>query len=71
MYKPAPLALHPFVRQNRTNFISTSFEELEGCLTVHLPHEIIWNANFMQQGNFSDVFLARYVSGTYARHQEH
>jgi len=25
----------------------------------------------MQQGNFIDVFLARYVSGTYAHHQEH
>jgi len=25
----------------------------------------------MQLGNFIDVFLARYVSGTYAHHQEH
>jgi len=25
----------------------------------------------MQQGNFINVFLARHVSGTYARHQEH
>jgi len=25
----------------------------------------------MQQGNFIDVFLARHVSGTYARHQKH
>ena len=33
--------------------------------------EIIWNANFLQQGNFIDVFLARQVSGTYAHHQEH
>ena len=32
---------------------------------------IIWNANLMQQGNFIDVFLARHVSGTQARHQEH
>jgi hypothetical protein len=31
--------------------------KLEGCLTVHLPHEIIWNANLMEQGNFVDVFL--------------
>jgi hypothetical protein len=38
---------------------------------VHLPHEIKRNANFMQQGNFIDVFLARHVSGTYAHHQEH
>ena len=43
----------------------------EGCLTVHLPHEIMWNANFMQLGNFIDVVLARHVSGTYAHHQEH
>ena len=40
-------------------------------MTVHLPHEITWNANLMQQGNFIDVFLARHVSGTYAHHQEH
>ena len=33
----------------------------EGCLTVHLPHEIKWNANLMQKGNFIDVFLARHV----------
>ena len=33
-------------------------------------YEITWNANLMQQGNFSNVFLARHVSGTYARHQE-
>jgi len=25
----------------------------------------------MQQDNFSNVFLARHVSGTYAHHQEH
>jgi len=25
----------------------------------------------MQQGNFLNIFLARHVSGTYARHQEH
>jgi len=29
----------------------------EGWLTVYLPHEIKWNANLMQQGNFIDVFL--------------
>ena len=38
---------------------------------MHLPHEIILNANLMQQGNFINVFLARHVSGTYAHHQEH
>jgi len=43
----------------------------EGCLTVHLLHEIIWNAKLMQQGNFIHIFLARYVSGTYTPHQEH
>ena len=45
--------------------------KLEGCLTVHLPHEIMWNANLMQQGNFIDIFFARHVSGIYAHHQEH
>ena len=43
----------------------------EGCLTVHLPHEITSKANLMQQGNFINVFLARHVSGTFAHHQEH
>ena len=43
----------------------------EGCLTVHLPHEIILNANAMKQGDFVNVFLARHVSGTYAHHQKH
>jgi len=43
----------------------------ESCLTVHLPHVIMWNANLMQQDNFIDEFLARHVSGTYAHHQEH
>ena len=31
----------------------------------------MWNANLMQQGNFSDIFLALHVSGTYAHHQEY
>jgi hypothetical protein len=43
----------------------------EGRLTVRLPREIKWNANLMQLGNFIDVFLARRVSGAYARHQGH
>jgi len=51
--------------------ILRELRQLEGCLTVHLPHEIMWNANLMQQGKFIDVFLARHVSGTYAQHQEH
>ena len=29
----------------------------EGCVTVHLPHEIIWNANLMQQGNFINILM--------------
>jgi len=33
--------------------------------------EIKLNANLMQQDNFIDVFSARHVSGTYARHQGH
>jgi len=44
---------------------------LEGFLTVHLPHGIMWNASLMQRGNFIGVYLARHVSGTYAHHQEH
>ena len=47
------------------------FWKIEGCLTVHLPHEIKLNANLMQLGNFIGVFLVRHVSGTYAHHQEH
>ena len=43
----------------------------EGCLTVHFPNEIIWNANLMQQGIFINVFLAWHVLGTYAHHQAH
>ena len=48
-----------------------------GTQATHAPitrlcdHEIMWNANLMQQSNFIDVFLARPVSGTYAHHQEH
>jgi len=42
----------------------------EGYLTVHLPHEIKWNANLMQLCNFIDVFLARHVSGIHTHHQE-
>ena len=33
-------------------------------MTLHLRHEIMWNANLMQLGNDIDVFLARHVSGT-------
>ena len=44
---------------------------LAGCLILHLPREIMWNANLMQQGNFIDVSLAWHVSGTYTHHQKH
>jgi hypothetical protein len=47
------------------------FVKYDGCLTVHLLHEIMRNTNLMQQGNFIDVFLAGHVSGTYAHHQVH
>jgi len=42
-----------------------------GLFDRALDHEITWNVNLMQQGNFINVFLARHVSGTYAHHQEH
>ena len=45
-------------------FIPWRWYFIEDCLTVHLLHEIMWNANLMQQANFTDVFLARHVSGT-------
>jgi len=44
--------------------IYQSFLKSEGCLTAHLPREIKWNVNLMQQGDFIDAFLARHVSGT-------
>jgi len=52
-----------FLRKNEDHW-TIQLHFLEGCLTVHLPHERMWNANLMQQGNFIDVFLARHVSGT-------
>jgi len=48
--------LHHYVTHERAQ--NNNILKLEGCLTVHLPHEIKWNANLMQQGNFIDVFLA-------------
>ena len=38
---------------------------------IWVEHEIIWNANLMQQGNFINVFFAQHVSGTYTHNQEH
>jgi len=66
--------LRQYVTSQVLNVLGVSLKiptQLEGCLTVHLPHEIKWRANLMQLGNFIDVFLARHVSGTYAYHQEH
>ena len=59
------------ILRNIVSWRQEVFCRLEGCLTVHLPHEIIWNANLMQQGNFIDVVLAQHVSATYAHHQLH
>jgi len=53
------------VWRHRQCFVRGHFLSFEGCLTVHLPHEIKWNANLMQLGNVIDVFSARHVSGTY------
>ena len=45
------------------------------CFYIYIvelkTNEIIWNANFMQEGNFINVFLAQHVSGIYAHHQEY
>ena len=41
--------------------LDQTHNRFEGCLTMHLPHEIIWNANLMQQGDFINVFLAWHV----------
>jgi len=49
---------------------SGNYVTREGCLTVHLLHGTMWNANLMQLGNFIDVSLARHVSGTYVHQQE-
>ena len=34
---------------------------MKGCLTVLLPHEIMWNANLMQQGNFIIFYFIIYI----------
>ena len=71
----AVLILNKSSNFNSMLFFSSDYNELfrilEGCLTMHLPHEINWNASLMQLGIFIDVFLVRHVSGTYAHHQEH
>jgi len=43
----------------------------EGCLTVYLPHEIKWNVNLMQLGDFVDVFLARHAVARHHPHRTH
>ena len=72
-YTPCVTSKEDGVRSNmsRPTDISLQANWFEGCLTVHLLHEIRWNASLMQLGNFIHVFLARRVSGTYAHHQEH
>ena len=39
-----------FACNRNTEAIKVPFDgkQLDGCLTVHLPHEIMWNANLMQ-----------------------
>jgi len=46
-------------------FLTSALDEQQ------IRYRVKWNANLMQLGNFIDVFLARYVSHTYAHHQEH
>ena len=66
-----PISFLHFLQSNHPAAERLAFRIHDGCLTVHLPQEMMWNANLMQQGNVIDVFLARHVSGTYAHHQEH
>jgi len=49
-YWTSPRCILPTSRQ------TYKISKLEGCLTVYLNHEIMWNANLMQRGNFIDVF---------------
>ena len=35
------------VRKNVNLYLKCVSQKLEGCLTVHLPHEIMWNANLL------------------------
>ena len=41
------------------------------CSSDSPVHEVKWNDILMQPHNFIDTFLPRYVSGSYAYHQEH
>ena len=52
-------------------FAESHYSDTLNDISVNDIYEINCNTNLMQQGNFIDVFLARYVSGTYAHHQEH
>ena len=58
----------PWLGSGLLTSTGTLIEQIEGCLTLQIRHEKIWNANLMQHGNFINVFLARHVSGTYAHH---
>jgi len=59
-----------YLNKRRDKLIFLNFDLslpiFEGCLTVHLPREVMWNANLIQQDNFIDVSLAQHVSGAYA-----
>ena len=50
----------PHTAITQDEFIKTKKEGYDGCLTVHLPHEIMWKASLMKQSNFIDIFLARH-----------
>jgi len=54
-----------FLWSNSEDKLWNRTKNLEGCLTVHLPHEIMLNASLMQLGNFIDVFLGLHVSAAY------
>ena len=56
-----------------TNMFRSLLPQSSGChkMQTIYKHEIIWNVNLMQHGNFINLLLARYVSGTYDHHQEH
>ena len=77
--RPKLLLRHHINKAHHQLYITVSIRRARQSSVFHcLPFsencsnlEIIWNANLMQQGNFINVFLARYVSGTYVHHQEH
>jgi len=52
-------AQQPTAASNNTTLLYIKF-----TYVIFKMHEIMWNANLMQQGSFIDIFLARHVSGT-------